>query len=361
MPLPRSAAAEVFSVREVARAAGVPADAVAALLNSGDVRAVRGFLPMAQSVLAVRLLRRAASGTGTRALFAPPPAERRSPAAAVAASSAFHGAALGLFALLTTLGLSPAEGVAPQRLDAPRLVFLATPGPGGGGGGGGLLQPEPPAQAELKGPAKIKSPLPPPRRLTTQKPEPRVRREPPTPRPLPRPAEPPPPPLRPAVTPQVVAPAAIALADPRDRAGVLSENAAETESQGPGSGAGAGTGQGTGIGEGSGAGVGPGTGGGTGGGPYRPGSGITPPELLKEVRPAFTDEARRQGIEGDVVLEIVVRSDGSVGDVKVLQGLGGGLNRNAIEAVRQWRFRPAQRQGTAVDVMVEVAVAFKLR
>jgi protein TonB len=105
----------------------------------------------------------------------------------------------------------------------------------------------------------------------------------------------------------------------------------------------------------------PGPGGGTGGGPYRPGSGISPPGLLREVRPDYTEEARRRGIEGDVVLEIVVRSDGTVGNVKVMQGLGGGLDQRAIDAVRQWRFSPARRFGTPVDVMVEVAVEFKLR
>ena len=104
-----------------------------------------------------------------------------------------------------------------------------------------------------------------------------------------------------------------------------------------------------------------GTGGGTGGGPYRPGSGIEPPRVLREVKADYTEDARRRGINGDVVLEIVVRRDGSVGDVKVLQGLGGGLNDRAIQAVRQWRFAPARRQGSAVDVIVEVAVEFKLR
>jgi TonB family protein len=79
------------------------------------------------------------------------------------------------------------------------------------------------------------------------------------------------------------------------------------------------------------------------------------------VRPDYTEEARRRGIEGDVVLEIVVRSDGTVGNVKVMQGLGGGLDQRAIDAVRQWRFSPARRFGTPVDVMVEVAVEFKLR
>ena len=67
----------------------------------------------------------------------------------------------------------------------------------------------------------------------------------------------------------------------------------------------------TGVGEGDGAGIGPGSGGGTGGGPYRPGSGIEPPRLLQEVKADYTEEARRAGITGDVVLEIVVRRDGA--------------------------------------------------
>jgi protein TonB len=133
------------------------------------------------------------------------------------------------------------------------------------------------------------------------------------------------------------------------------------ESHGPGNGNGAGTGQGIGLGEGQGSGVGPGSGGGTGGGPYRPGSGITPPSLLREVRPDYTEDGRRRNIEGDVVLEIVVRRDGTVGDVKLLQGLGAGLDQRAIDAVRQWRFSPARRLGAPVDVIVEVAVEFKLR
>jgi periplasmic protein TonB len=79
------------------------------------------------------------------------------------------------------------------------------------------------------------------------------------------------------------------------------------------------------------------------------------------VKPDYTDEGRRRTIEGDVVLEIVVRSDGTVGSVKLLQGLGAGLDQRATEAVRQWRFSPARRYGTPVDVIVEVAMEFKLR
>jgi len=47
--------------------------------------------------------------------------------------------------------------------------------------------------------------------------------------------------------------------------------------------------------------------------------------------------------------------------VKLLQGLGAGLDERAIDAVRQWRFSPAKRYGTPVDVIVEVAMEFKLR
>jgi protein TonB len=98
-----------------------------------------------------------------------------------------------------------------------------------------------------------------------------------------------------------------------------------------------------------------------GGGPYRPGSGVEPPRLLKEVRADYTDEARRANVTGEVVLEIVVRRDGSVGDVKIMQRLGAGLDQKAVQAVRQWRFSPARMKGVPVDVIVEVSVEFKLR
>lgn len=318
-----------------------------------------GFVTASDAVRCVRLVRGRAIDTGERQLFARREHQKRGTSASLAASGALHAAALAVFAFLT-LGLSSADRP-PERLSPARLVFLATPGPGGGGGGGGERRPRPPAKAELKGSVALRSPVPPPRRLASREPAPEVRRpDPPPIRPARHPVEPPPP--APAlVPPQVVAPVATASADARDRAGVLSENAAGAESRGSGSGTGAGTGGGSGLGEGTGAGIGPGTGGGTGGGPYRAGSGITAPGLLREVRPEYTEDARRMNLEGDVVLEIVVRNDGTVGDVRVIKGLGGGLEGRAIDAVRQWRFSPARRYGTPVDVIVEVAVEFKLR
>ena len=89
--------------------------------------------------------------------------------------------------------------------------------------------------------------------------------------------------------------------------------------------------------------------------------GVEPPRLLREVKADYTDEARRANIAGEVELEIVVRRDGTVGDVKIIRGLRGGLNERAVQAVRQWRFAPGRMKGVPVDVVVEVGVEFKLR
>jgi TonB family protein len=278
--------------------------------------------------------------------------QHRSTAVPLALSSTLHAGIVAFIVLLTTLNLTPRA--ATLRLDdhasdPMRLVFVATPGPGGGGGGGGLMQKAPPPKALREGHHTISSPLP-------------VRKEPKPIEPVPAPPEPKPePPLKAEQLPAVVAPIISAPADNRDRIGVLQQTPAETDSHGSGRGGGAGTGTGTGLGEGDGSGVGPGSGGGTGGGPYRPGSGIDAPRLLKEVRADYTEEARQRGLSGEVLLEIIVRRDGSVGDVKILQGMPAGLNDRAIQAVKQWKFAPARRLGTPVDVIVEVGVEFKLR
>lgn len=152
-----------------------------------------------------------------------------------------------------------------------------------------------------------------------------------------------------------------AVANGQQRVGVTERARSESPSQGPGTEGGAATGRGTGDGQGVGAGIGPGSGGGTGGGPYRAGSGIEPPRLLREVKALYTDEARRRGVTGNVLLEIIINRDGTVGEVSVRRGLGAGLDQRAIDAVRQWKFAPARRLGAPVDVIVEVAVEFMLR
>ena len=358
------ASAEVFTVREIALAAGVPLRVARELVESRGEATLDGtFVGSAQAVGLVKQLRGEMAEPGRTEMFAPRRAGEHSPGAGIVGTGALHAALLAGLVMMTTWGITSAEEQIPRRIDPTRLVFLATPGPGGGGGGGGLKQPKPPAKAEMKGKTSLRSPVPPPKPPVPRKPDPERVTPPPPPvvQATPKPVDPPPPPPRPEVTPQVVAPVVTASSDPRDRAGIPTESPSDTASQGSGTGGGAGTGQGTGLGEGTGSGIGPGSGGGTGGGPYRPGSGITAPQIVREVKPDYTEDARRRGIEGDVVLEIVVRSDGSVGDVKVVQGLGGGLDRRAVDAVRQWKFSPAKRFGTPVDVLVEVAVEFKLR
>jgi protein TonB len=354
---------DVYSVGEVARAAGVDPALVRTLVDAGKLTALQsGLLAQSEAVRAVRKLRRADPQFVRRDIFRAGARTTTRPAVPLLASGAIHATVLGMLALIATLGLSAPEASQPIELKPARLVFLALPGPGGGGGGGGLKQPTPPARAKQEGRSKLRSPVPVHRVLKKEAPRTEARATPPPPpKPVERPVEPPPPPIRSDPAPPVVAPVASVTADPNDRPGVLSESAPDTTSRGPGQGAGAGAGAGTGIGEGTGPGIGPGSGGGTGGGPYRPGSGITPPELLKEVRPDYTEDARRRSLEGEVILEIVVRRDGTVANMRLVQGLGAGLDQRAIEAVRQWRFAPARRYGTPVDVLVEVAVEFRLR
>jgi periplasmic protein TonB len=361
---------DVFSIEEVALAARVADHHIRELVEAGGIVPIHGFL---KAVDAVRILRALGGGP------APAPVEagglprsllanrRRRGGLSLAMSGALHVLFLALLAALTSLGLFNA-GDTEQLVLPPstsRLVYLMSPGPGGGGGGGGLQVPTPPPPAQRKAPPKpvkkVRSPIPPVRK--TPAPTPRVVVP-------PRPAPPPPPshiePLRteprPTPPPVVAAPVVPEPSDPVDLAGTLSAPPAPAPpSNGPGTGGGVGSGAGTGVGEGQGSGIGPGSGGGTGGGPYQPGSGIDPPQLLREVRPGYTDEARRRSIEGDVKLEIVVRHDGSVGNVRVLQSLGAGLEQKAVDAVRQWQFSPAHRHGQPVDVVVQVSVEFSLR
>jgi protein TonB len=343
---------DVYSAAEIARAAGVGVREVGELTASAAIQPVASdgrFFTEDEAVFAVRSLRGHAPIT-ERPLFRPVHGVRREPALPLALSGTLHAALAAGLVLLATLGIAkPAAQVAAQDRNELKLVFLVSPGPGGGGGGGGLKEPTPPPPAERKGTSPLRSPVP--------------RRKPPVPIDPPPVVTPPEPPPIKVEPPPIVAPVVAVSNDPRDRAGIPWTPPKEpaSDSQGSGTGGGTGSGRGTGVGEGDGSGLGAGSGGGTGGGPYRPGSGITAPAIVREVKPDYTEEGRRRAIQGDVVVEIVVRSDGSVGNVKLLQGLGAGLDERAVEAVRQWRFSPARRYGTPVDVIVEVAMEFKLR
>jgi TonB family protein len=344
---------QVFTAAELARAAGVPLHDVEACLAAGEIRTVRGtaFMTAAEAVRAGRMLRASAASrpqpavslfavaAGTRASVV----ERRGGLPAVV-SSAFHAALIAV-AFWFSAGADTAA-VVDTETEPARLVFIMSPGVGGGGGGGGLKNPLPPPKVKRIG---LK-------RASVSVPE----VAPPPPPPAPQPVQPPPPP-EPLPARPIVAPVVTAKADPVEQVGVIEKPVPTPPSQGPGTNGGAGSGRGVGNGEGTGSGIGDGSGGGIGGGPYRPGSGVTPPRLLREVKAEYTEEARRRAVTGDVVLEIVVLRNGAVGDVRVLRGLGLGLDQRAVSAVRQWQFAPSTLRGTPVDVIVEVAVEFTLR
>lgn len=294
---------DVFTIDEIARAAGVPRAAVQRLVDSGELKspAGSGFF---DTHTAIRAGIKARNDAAAHAPDSPTPTSatslREEQGFSAVASSLLHGALLALL-IWSTSGAVNMAAKTPRE----RLVFLAGPGPGGGGGGGGRAPRTPVTRIER------------PRPQASQSFEPE-------PQPLPSRA--------------LISPVALVAGDSKPLA-------PEPDGSGPGVGPG----------------VDNGTGGGAGGGPYRPGSGVEPPRLLREVKAQYTEDARTRGVTGDVILEIVIRSDGSVGDVKVLRGLGFGLDDRAVAAVRNWKFSPARRLGTPVDVIVEVEVEFSLR
>jgi TonB family protein len=91
--------------------------------------------------------------------------------------------------------------------------------------------------------------------------------------------------------------------------------------------------------------------------PARP---VSPAQILEKPRPAYTEEARRLQIEGEVQLEVQFRASGEVYILRIVQGLGHGLDENAAQAARTIRFLPAKRDGLPVDSTATVHIIFQL-
>ena len=121
-----------------------------------------------------------------------------------------------------------------------------------------------------------------------------------------------------------------------------------------------GNGSGTGMGSGNGAGLGPGSGGNTGGGPKRIGGGVSAPVLIYSVDPEFSEEARKSKTAGNVLVNVWVDEKGNPTHVRVLRGIGMGLDEKAVAAVKQYRFRPAMENGKPVLVELNVDVTFTI-
>ncbi len=95
-------------------------------------------------------------------------------------------------------------------------------------------------------------------------------------------------------------------------------------------------------------------------GVYRIGKEVRRPVVIYMVNPEFTEKARKKKFSGDVHLSLVVGRDGLPQNVRVEKGVGLGLDEKAVEAVRQYRFKPAMKGDTPVPVMILVAVNFQI-
>jgi protein TonB len=95
--------------------------------------------------------------------------------------------------------------------------------------------------------------------------------------------------------------------------------------------------------------------------PLRLTAAITPPVAFLKVQPRYTETARRANIQGVVVVEAIVDEQGRVTDARVLRGLPMGLDRAAIEAIEQWRFKPALMQDRPVKVYFTLTATFTLQ
>jgi periplasmic protein TonB len=228
------------------------------------------------------------------------------------------------------------------------LPFESTGPDGGGGGGGGKGEQAPPATGRMPETTRVQMVPPSPEDLKV---------------------------LMPAQDLMASAPSVQMPIDiPQDQTLPIGDIMAPPNhslSSGPGLGGGIGTGRGTGVGSGTGPGVGPGSGGGMGGGsgggigsgvgPYVVGGGVKAPIPVIQPLPAYTEEARKARAEGIVVIQAIIRKDGSVDSFKVIRGLGYGLDESAINTIAtKWRFKPGTLNGVPVDVQASIEVTFRL-
>lgn len=259
-------------------------------------------------------------------LLSPVPAsapQRGRISGAAVCSTAVHAFAVGALLWLTLAQGRDAADPTPEPAGA-RLVWVAMPGPSGGGGGSRATVPPLPKLT------------PPPATRTLEAPAPAVV---PTeiPPPTPVPVEP--------------APPAAMVAD------VSSSGAAGAAAAAPGDG------NGNGAGAGNGDGAGPGDDKGFGGNAYRPGNGVTSPVPIRRASPTYTAEAVRARAQGVITVACVVEPSGECGDLRVVRGFTPpfGLDAQAIDAARRWRFRPGTREGEPVPVLVNLEIEFNIR
>jgi TonB family protein len=92
---------------------------------------------------------------------------------------------------------------------------------------------------------------------------------------------------------------------------------------------------------------------------FRPKTGKVQAQPIYHPDPEYTKQARSAGIQGSVTLALTIGTDGRVHEVKVLSGLGYGLDEKAVEAVQSWRFEPALEEGTPIESKMAVDISFR--
>ena len=89
--------------------------------------------------------------------------------------------------------------------------------------------------------------------------------------------------------------------------------------------------------------------------------GVKAPVLTKEVKPKYTASALQRGVQGSVEVEAIVKADGHVGDVTVTRSLDPELDEQAVNALKEWEFRPGTKDAKPVDVQVQIEMTFTLK
>jgi len=121
-----------------------------------------------------------------------------------------------------------------------------------------------------------------------------------------------------------------------------------------------GNGSGTGIGNGRGSGIGPGSGSNTGSGAMNIGGEVSGPSVIYKVTPEFSEEARKAKFTGVVLVGLIVDERGMPQNVHVIRGVGMGLDEKAVEAVKQFRFKPGKFKGKPVATHLNFELSFDI-
>jgi TonB family protein len=94
-------------------------------------------------------------------------------------------------------------------------------------------------------------------------------------------------------------------------------------------------------------------------GAYTVGNGVSSPKVLTRAEPRIPELARKLRAAGDVLLSLVVQADRTVRDIQVVRSVGYGMDEEAVETVKKWRFAPGARDGVPVDVRIRAEVGFR--